>query len=72
MTRSFPRDTEDPSYAGGHPGVWNCQNCRADREGWKQEVRHDRGSVLLRQDYLFPQAVHSAGGARNEATSYCC
>ena len=45
---------------GGNPGVWNCQNCRADREGWKQEVRHDRWSVLLRQDYLFPQAVYSA------------
>lgn len=50
----------------------NCQNCRADRGGWKQEVRHDRWSVLLRQDYLFPQAVHSAGGTWNEATSHCC
>ena len=30
------------------------------------------GHFLLRQDYLFSQAVHSAGGARNEATSHCC
>ena len=61
MTRSFPRGYRRFFLCRSHPGVWNCQNCRADRGGWKQEVRHDRWSVLLRQDYLFPQAVYSAG-----------
>mgnify|MGYP002103646085 CR=1 FL=1 len=65
QARGADFDTGSPS------GEEDCRDCSADSSQEERPLCHDCGTVLIRQDHIFPSSVSPAGGHRLKAPSHC-